>query len=119
MAIALADFNGDKKLDFVAGNPAGQFVTVGLGNGDGTFRDSPHYNESPGMWSNGIAVADFNRDGNLDVAQAGGGTGVGLSLMLGTSHGVLKAPTFMTLASTAQSRSCGRSTLAATASRTS
>ena len=80
MAIALADFNGDKKLDFVAGNPAGQFVTVGLGNGDGTFRDSPHYNESPGMWSNGIAVADFNRDGNLDVAQAGGGTGVGLSV---------------------------------------
>jgi hypothetical protein len=97
MAIALADFNGDQKLDFVAGNPAGQFVTIGLGNGDGTFRDSPHYNESVGMWSNGIAVADFNRDGNPDVAQAGGGTGVGLSLMLGTSHGVFKAPTFIDL----------------------
>jgi adhesin/invasin len=97
MAIALADFNGDKKLDFVTGNPAGQFVAVGLGNGDGTFRDSPHYNESVGMWSNGIAVGDFNRDGNLDVAQAGGGTGVGLSLMLGTSHGVFKAATFIDL----------------------
>ena len=96
MAIALADFNGDKKLDFVAGNPAGQFVTVGLGNGDGTFRDSPHYNES-GVWANGIAVADFNRDGNLDLVEAGGGTGVGLSLMLGTSHGVFKAPTFIDL----------------------
>jgi VCBS repeat protein/centrosomal CEP192-like protein len=96
MAIALADFNGDKKPDFVAGNPAGQFVTVGLGNGDGTFRDSPHYNES-GVWAKGIAVADFNRDGNLDLVEAGGGTGVGLSLMLGTSHGVFKAPTFIDL----------------------
>lgn len=97
MAIALADFNGDKKLDFVAGNPAGQFVTIGLGNGDGTFRDSPHYNQSPGTWSNDISVADFNRDGSPDIVQAGGGTGVGLSIMLGTSHGVLKAPTFIDL----------------------
>lgn len=97
MAIALGDFNGDKKLDFVAGNPAGQFVTIGLGNGDGTFRDTAHYNQSVGMWTNGIAVADFNRDSNLDIVQAGGGTGVGLSLMLGTSHGVFKAPTFIDL----------------------
>jgi hypothetical protein len=97
MAIALADFNGDKKLDFVTGNPAGQFVTIGLGNGDGTFRDSPHYNES-GMWANDIAVADFNLDGSPDIVQAGGGTGVGLSFMLGTSHGVFKPPTFIDLA---------------------
>jgi hypothetical protein len=103
MAIALADFNGDKKLDFVAGNPAGQFVTVGLGNGDGTFRDSPHYNES-GMWSYGIAAADFNLDGSPDIVQAGGGTGVGLSLMLGTSHGVFKAPTFIDLAAGANGK---------------
>ena len=96
MAVALADFNGDNKLDFVAGNPAGQFVTVGLGNGDGTFRDSPHYNQS-GMWAYGIAAADFNHDSILDLVQAGGGTGVGLSLMLGTSHGVFKAPTFVDL----------------------
>jgi len=96
MSIALADFNGDQKLDFVAGNPAGQFVTIGLGNGDGTFQDSPHYNES-GMWTNGIAVADFNLDGSLDIVQAGGGTGVGLSLMLGTPNGSLKAPTFINL----------------------
>jgi hypothetical protein len=98
-SVALADFNGDKKLDFVVGNASGQFVTVGLGNGDGTFRNSPHYNESPGSmaWANSVAVADFNRDGNLDVVEAGGGTGVGLSLMLGSSHGVLKAPTSINL----------------------
>ena len=98
-SVVLADFNGDKKLDFAVGNASGQFVTVALGNGDGTFRNSLHYNESPGSmaWGNGIAVADFNRDGNLDVVQAGGGTGKGLSIMLGTSHGVLKAPTSIDL----------------------
>lgn len=100
MALALADFNGDKKLDFVAGNSNGQFATVALGNGDGTFQGSPHYNESGGMWTNGIAAADFNLDGNLDIVQAGGGTGVGLSLMLGTPNGVFKAPTFINLGAT-------------------
>jgi adhesin/invasin len=97
MSVGVADFNGDKKLDFVAGNPAGQFVTVALGNGDGTFRDSPHYNQSPGIWTNGLAVADFNLDGNLDIVQAGGGSGLGVSLMLGTSNGVFKAPTYIDL----------------------
>jgi hypothetical protein len=97
MAIVLADFNGDKKLDFVAGNSTGQYVTLGLGNGDGTFRSSAHYNESGGMWTNGFSVADFNLDGSPDVIQAGGGTGVGLSLMLGNSHGVLGTPTYIAL----------------------
>jgi len=104
MAIALADFNGDKKLDFVAGNSNGQFATIALGNGDGTFQGSLHYNESGGMWTNGIAVADFNLDGNLDIVQAGGGTGVGLSLMLGTLNGVFKPPTFINLGATAYSQ---------------
>ena len=97
MWVALADLNGDNKLDFITGNPAGQFVTVALGNGDGTFHDSPHYNESPSIWANHIAVADFNLDGNLDMVEAGGGTGVGLSVMLGDSHGVFQAPTFVDL----------------------
>jgi VCBS repeat protein/centrosomal CEP192-like protein len=95
-ALALADFNKDGKLDLVTGNSSGQYFTVALGNGDGTFRSSPHYNDSGG-WTTGFAVADFNLDGNPDVVQAGGGTAVGLSIMLGSSHGVLKAPTYINL----------------------
>ena len=97
MAIALADFNGDKKLDFVAGNNNGQFVTIALGSGDGTFQSSPHYNVSGGITTQDLAVADFNLDGSLDIVQGGGGTGVGLSLMLGASNGLLKAATFIDL----------------------
>ncbi len=97
MWVALADLDHDSLLDFITGNTAGQFVTVARGNGDGTFHDSPHYNESPSIWANHIAVADFDRDGNLDMVEAGGGTGVGLSIMLGDAHGVFKAPTFINL----------------------
>jgi len=104
MSLTLADFNGDKRLDFATGNTNAGLVTVGLGNGDGSFRSGAHYNESgsPG-YTNGFAVADFNLDGNPDVVQAGGGTGVGLNIMLGTSHGVLKPPTEINIGGTGNS----------------
>jgi hypothetical protein len=93
--VVVADFNGDKKLDFVVGGEgysAGNTMTMGLGNGDGTFRSSQSYGYS---WSGTvaqIATADLNGDGNLDIVEAGGGTGVGITSMLGSSHGVFGAP---------------------------
>jgi uncharacterized protein (DUF2141 family) len=74
--LAVGDFNGDGKLDFVTleGNNANgletQQLTVFLGNGDGTFRPQlPILFGDP----NGEALAvevyvgDFNRDGKLDI----------------------------------------------------
>jgi hypothetical protein len=90
--VVVADFNGDKKLDFATSNNAGQWVSVGLGNGDGTFRSSQSYGYT---WSGAvdqIATADLNNDGNLDIVEAGGGTGVGITVMLGSSHGAFGAP---------------------------
>jgi hypothetical protein len=90
--VVVADFNGDKRLDFAVSNSAGEWVTVGLGNGDGTFRSSQSYGYT---WSGTvaqIATADMNNDGNLDIVEAGGGTGVGITVLLGSSHGALGAP---------------------------
>ena len=90
--VAVADLNGDKKLDFVASNNSGEWVTVGLGNGDGTFRSSQSFGYSWSAPINAIATADLNGDGNLDIVEGGGGTGSGITVMLGSAHGVFGAP---------------------------
>ena len=87
--VVVADFNGDHKLDFATSNEGGEWVTVGLGNGDGTFRASQGYGYSWNAAINGIATADLNNDGFPDIVQAGGGTGVGITVQLGSAHGAL------------------------------
>ncbi len=76
IAIAAADFDGNGKLDVIAGtlaNPAGTDPMGGytpgsielMGNGDGTFTVLP----GGGIPGAGIfAVADFNGDGKPDLA---------------------------------------------------
>ena len=40
LSVALADVNGDKKLDLIAVNRGDKSVSVLLGNGDGTFQSA-------------------------------------------------------------------------------
>ena len=43
LSVALADVNGDKKLDLIAVNRGDKTVSVLLGNGDGTFQSAVTY----------------------------------------------------------------------------
>ena len=68
--VLVADVNGDGKPDLVAVTN-GTLTTQGtlnilLGNGDGTFKYVVSYSTG-GYGTIGLAVADVNRDGNLDV----------------------------------------------------
>jgi hypothetical protein len=74
VSIALADFNGDGKIDIVvgnAGNPSagqgGHTVSVLLGKGDGTFRSHVEF-DTVTFGSESVAVGDFNGDGKADIA---------------------------------------------------
>ena len=60
--VALADVNGDKRLDLITRNVFA-YVTVSLGRGDGTFKQPRSYRDDAEM----LAVADLTRDGRADV----------------------------------------------------
>jgi len=79
--IITADFNGDGKLDVIAG------LTVLLGNGDGTFQTSATLPASTGEL---LAVGDFNGDGKLDFAGLDTAT-LELTVMLGNGDGTFRA----------------------------
>ena len=66
--VKLADFDGDGILDMVASGWAWgvDYVNFFKGNGDGTFT-MQNPSDKREIRSSGVAVADFNNDGNLDV----------------------------------------------------
>jgi hypothetical protein len=87
--VVLADFNNDGYLDVAVGNRAiggPGYVSVLLGNGDGTFQSPGSYGPYTDAFS--LAVADFNNDGNLDIAIADTSSG---SLLLGNGNGTFRA----------------------------
>jgi hypothetical protein len=68
-AVALADFNGDGVLDAVFPYLYGGDTNVYIGKGDGTFTPDIY---SPGLAyfiSQSLATADFNGDGQADIAE--------------------------------------------------
>jgi hypothetical protein len=87
-ALAIADFNGDGKLDLASANTGNNTVTVLLGNGDGTFKApiSTAVSCNP-VW---VAAGDFNGDGKMDLAVAATGCGPGtngVTILLGNGDG--------------------------------
>ena len=84
--VAMSDFNGDGRLDLAAVSFGG-FVSIMLGNGDGTFRG--HVDYSVGAGSRAIVVGDFNGDGIPDIATVNESANT-VSILLGNGNGTFR-----------------------------
>ena len=80
--VSSGDFNGDGKIDLVAGDITTNDVLILLGNGDGTLKTPLIYHvaNAPRF----LVVSDFNRDGKLDLVYA---DSPHISIMLGKGDG--------------------------------
>ena len=83
-ALAIADFDGDGRLDLAVGSDGADDVTIFLGDGRGGLRRAGAYSAGPSPTE--IAVADFDRDGKLDMAIANHGT-PRVTVLLGDGKG--------------------------------
>ncbi len=88
--LAVGDFNNDGIADIAMVSRQGEALGVGilLGVGDGTFRPIVTYLAGEGEV--GLAVADFNGDGNADIV-AVDGNGYLATLLLGAGDGTFRS----------------------------
>src|SRR5262249_38624364 len=98
-ALVAGDFNGDGHLDLAAsGYNAVTYadeVAVLLGNGDGAFQPAK---TSPADYPWSLVAGDFNGDGELDLAQAGGYPNT-VSVLLGNGDGTFQIQKTFTVGS--------------------
>ena len=86
-SIAVADFNGDGRLDLAVANFLGASVSVLLGKGDGTFEPATQVDAPLGPAF--VGVGDFNNDGKLDMVITDDS---GISVFFGNGDGTFQLP---------------------------
>jgi hypothetical protein len=88
-SLALADLNGDGRLDLVVANDESGDVTVLLGDGKGGFVAASGSPFPAGKSPNDIAIADFDGDGKPDLAFANHDTQY-VTVLIGDGRGAFR-----------------------------
>ncbi|MFZ0948447.1 MAG: FG-GAP-like repeat-containing protein [Candidatus Sulfotelmatobacter sp.] len=94
VSVAVADVNGDGKLDLLVANQSGEnngdgSVGVLLGNGNGTFRPPVTYDAGDSVTSS-LAVADLKGNGKQDLVVTNSGHAT-VNVLLGNGDGTFQA----------------------------
>lgn len=91
--IAVGDFNHDAKLDLAFANHEEKHLTVLLGDGRGGFTPAPGspFAVDVRPHTHGVAAADLNGDGNLDLVTDSWGTDQ-VTVLFGDGKGGFKTP---------------------------
>lgn len=91
--VAIGDFNNDSSPDLALANHEKKYLTVLSGNGQGGFTPAPgspfRVESTPHV--HGIAMGDFDKDGNLDLVTESWGNNQ-VVLLLGEGRNGFKSP---------------------------
>jgi hypothetical protein len=82
-SVIASDFNGDGNLDVAAANYFGNSVVVLNGNGTGGLNSNSPASYASGIGTTYVAIADFNGDGEADLAVANSGDALGNNSNIG------------------------------------
>jgi len=85
-ALKIGDFNNDGIQDLAVANSNDDTISILLGNGNGTFTAAPLVSAGITSFPFFLAVADFNGDGNADLAVVNGRDN-SVSILLGNGAG--------------------------------
>ena len=104
--VAGGDLNGDGKIDLVTVNRGGGnnnegTISIGLSDGAGHFAMQPNVSVRTAVNPVGVAFADFNNDGKMDLAVP---SGFGFSILLGNGAGGFAPRTHITTANSSSIR---------------
>ena len=85
-SVTVGDLNRDGNPDLVTANYLSDRISVLLGNGSGSFGSATIFTFPVGTGPTSVAVGDFNKDGNPDLATANYGNST-VSVLLGNGSG--------------------------------
>jgi hypothetical protein len=91
-SVAVGDFNGDSRADLAVANHGSDAVSVLLGSGGGGFAPAPGGPLAAGTGPTAVAVADFNRDSDPDLAVVNESSGNVFILLGSTGSSFTAAP---------------------------